>query len=214
MCSVEPVDCRLATGGVLAPLGPVFAPAEPSPRVVTPSVALARAHLGYDMAVRGMEAARVMAERPSSNLAAGCICQLHFVKRFACRACAQIRFHLIQAEVHKPESQSVAVMYWQGVPFGGASVLRQAPALLALAVRTVCCRLGAGSHVDGHVFVEVVHRAAADLDVGAAPLHDASTHCLCELSDDEIQRKHRITLNQQHSLTFSLAHHLIHGSRV
>ena len=53
MCSVEPVDCRLATGGVLAPLGPVFAPAEPSPRVVTPSVALARAHLGYDMAVRG-----------------------------------------------------------------------------------------------------------------------------------------------------------------
>jgi len=76
-----------------------------------------------------------MAERPSSNLAAGCICQLHFVKRSACRACAQIRFHLIQAEVHKPESQSVAVMYWQGVPFGGASVLRKAPALLALAVR-------------------------------------------------------------------------------
>jgi len=84
-----------------------------------------------------------MAERPSSNLAAGCICQLHFVKRSACRACAQIRLHLIQAEVHKPESQSVAVMYWQGVPFGGASVLRQAPALLALVVRTVCCRLGA-----------------------------------------------------------------------
>jgi len=106
MCSVEPVDCQLATGGVLAPLGPVFAPAEPSPRVVTPSVALARAHLGSDMAVRGMEAARVMAERPSSNLAAGCICQLHFVKRSACRACAQIRFHLTQAEVHKPESQS------------------------------------------------------------------------------------------------------------
>ena len=135
MRCVEPVDCRLATGGVLAPLGPPFAPAEPSPRMVTPSVALARAHLGYDMAVRGMEAARVMAERPSSNLAAGCICQLHFVKRSACRACAQIRFHLIQAEVHKPKSQSVAVMYWQGVPFGGASVLRQAPALLALAVR-------------------------------------------------------------------------------
>jgi len=37
---------------------------------------------------------------------------------------------------------------------------------------------------------------------------------LCELSDDEIQRKHRITLNQQHSLTSALAHHLIHGSRV
>ena len=156
-----------------------------------------------------MEAVRVMAERPSSNLAAGCICQLHFVKRSACRARAQIRFHLIQAEVHKPESH-VAVMYWQGVPFGGASVLRQAPALLALAVRTVCCRLGAGSHV----FVEVAHRAAADVDVGAAQLHNASTHRLCELLDDEIQRKHRITLNQQHSLTFSIAHHLIHGSCV
>jgi len=125
MCYEGPVDCRLATGGVLAPLGLPFAPAEPSPRVVTPSVALARAHLGYDMAVREMEAARVMAERSSSNLAAGDICQLHFVKRSACRACAQIRFHLIQAEVHKPESQSVAVMYWQGVPFGGASVLHQ-----------------------------------------------------------------------------------------
>jgi len=113
MCCVEPVDCRLATGRVLAPLGPPFAPADPSPRAVTSSVALARAHLGYDMAVREMEAARVMAERPSSNLAAGCICQLHFVKleRTACRACAQIRFHLIQAEVHKPESQSVVVMY-------------------------------------------------------------------------------------------------------
>ena len=69
MCSVEPVDCRLATGGVLAPLGPVFAPAEPSPRVVTPSVALARAHLGYDMAVRGMEAARVMADGNHHQLA-------------------------------------------------------------------------------------------------------------------------------------------------
>ena len=133
--------------------------------MVTPSVALARAHLGYNMAVRGMEAARVMDERPSSNLAAGCICQLHFVKRSACRACAQIRLHLIQAEVHKPKSQSVTVMYWQGVPFGGALVLRQAPALLALAVRTVCCKLGAGSHV----FVEVAHRAAADVDVGAVP---------------------------------------------
>jgi len=74
--------------------------------------------------------------------------------------------------------------------------------------------LGAGSHVDGHVFVEVAHRAAADVDVGAAQQHDASTHRPCELSDDEIQRKHRITLNQQHSLTSSLAHHLIHGSRV
>jgi len=116
MCCVEPVDRRLATGGVLTPLGPPFAPAEPSPRVVTPSVALARAHLGHDRAVREMEAARVMAERPSPNLAAGCICQLHFVKRSACRACAQICFHLIQAEVHKPESQSVAVMCWQGVP--------------------------------------------------------------------------------------------------
>jgi len=41
-----------------------------------------------------------------------------------------------------------------------------------------------------------VHRATADVDVGAAQLHDASTHHLCELSDDEIQRKHRITLNQ------------------
>jgi len=155
-----------------------------------------------------------MAERPSSNLAAGCICQLRFVKRSACRACVQIRFHLIQAEVHKPESQSVTVMYWQGVPFGGASVLRQAPALLALAVRTVFCQLGAGSHVDGHVFVEVAHRAVADVDVAAAQLHDASTHRLCELSDYEIQRKHLITLNQQHSLTSSLAHHLIHGFRV
>jgi len=155
-----------------------------------------------------------MAERPSSNLAAGCICQLRFVKRSACSACVQIRFHLIQAEVHKPESQSVTVMYWQGVPFGGASVLRQAPALLALAVRTVFCQLGAGSHVDGHVFVEVAHRAVADVDVAAAQLHDASTHRLCELSDYEIQRKHLITLNQQHSLTSSLAHHLIHGFRV
>jgi len=105
-------------------------------------------------------------------------------------------------------------MYWQGVPFGGASVLRQAPALFALAVRTVCCRLGAGSHVDGHVLVEVAHRAVADVDIGAAQLHDASTHRLCEVLDDEIQRKHGITLNQQHSLTSSLAHHLIHGSRV
>jgi len=161
-----------------------------------------------------MEAARVMAKRPSSNLAAGCIGQLHFVKRSACRACAQNRLHLIQAEVHKPESQSIAVMYWQGVPFGGALVLRQAPALLALAVRTVCCRLGAGSHVDGHVLVEVAHCAAADVDVDAAQLHDASTNRLCELLDDEIQRKHRITVNQQHSLTSSLAHHRIHGSRV
>ena len=59
-------------------------------------------------------------------------------------------------------------------------------------VCTVCCRLGAGSHVDGHVLVEVAHRAAADVDVGAAQLHDASTHRLCEL-------------NQQHSLTSSLA---------
>jgi len=92
--------------------------------------------------------------------------------------------------------------------------LRQAPALLALAGRTVCCRLGAGSHVDDHVFFEVAHPAVADVDVGAAQLHDASMHRLCELSDDEIQRKHRITLNQQHSLTSSLAHHLIHGSRV
>jgi len=100
------------------------------------------------------------------------------------------------------------------VPFGGASVLRQTPVLIAFAVLTVCCRLGAGSHVDCHVFVEVAHCAPADLDDGAAPLHDASMHLLCELSDDEIQRKHRITLNQQHSLTFSIAHHLIHGSCV
>ena len=74
--------------------------------------------------------------------------------------------------------------------------------------------IGRCRHVDGHVFVEVAHRAAADVDVGAAPLHDASTPRLCEVSDDEIQRNHRITLNQQHSLTFSLAHHLIHDPRV
>ena len=66
--------------------------------------------------------------------------------------------------------------------------MRQVPAFLALAVRTVCCRLGADRHVDGHVFVEVAHRAAPDVDVGAAHLHDASTHRLCEMSDDEIQR--------------------------
>jgi len=74
--------------------------------------------------------------------------------------------------------------------------------------------IGRYSHVDIHVLVEVVHRAAADVDVGVAQLHNASTHRLCELSDDEIQRKHRITVNQQHSLTSSLAHHLIHDSRV
>ena len=38
MCSVEPVNCWLATGGVLAPLGPVFAPAEPSPGRQPPSI--------------------------------------------------------------------------------------------------------------------------------------------------------------------------------
>ena len=102
LCADHNEHALIAYRGVLAPLGPVFAPAEPSPRVVTPSVALARAHLGYDLAVRGMEAARVMAEQPSSNLAAGCICQLHFVKRSACRACAEICFHLTSSS--KPRS--------------------------------------------------------------------------------------------------------------
>ena len=62
MCSVEPVDCRHVTGKVLAPLGPVFA-------FWSLPVALARAHFGYDMAVRGMEAARVMADGNHHQLA-------------------------------------------------------------------------------------------------------------------------------------------------
>ena len=99
-------------------------------------------------------------------------------------------------------------MYWQGVPFGGASVLRQAPALLALAVRTVCCRLGAGIHVDGHVFVEVAHRAPADVDVGAAQLttlrRTASANCWMTRSSASIASPSTSsTLSLLHSPTTS-----------
>ena len=168
---------------------------------MNPSVALARAHLGYDMAVRWLEAARVMAERPSSNLAAGCICQLHFVKRSACRACAQICFHLIQAEVHKPESQSVAVCTGKACRSGERR---------CCAKHQPCSYLRYARSVADWALVAMLMvtssskwRAAPDVDVGAAQLHDASTHRLCELLDDEIQRKHRITVKQQHSLTSS-----------
>ena len=96
-------------------------------------------------------------------------------------------------------------MYWQGMPFGGATILRHDPAMLVHTVRSAARAVSQDCPADDDGHDAEYHVECDSHEASTPSLLDSGPHGPLQLSEYEIQREHRVMLNTQLLLDLGIA---------